>query len=378
MTEKTEEPTNDEPRPSNVIEAIAAVMRDLPAIGKDSEVTGDGPKYKFRGIEAITAAAQKLMGKYGVVFAPRIVGMERRDVSVGSKGAVWDEYAVTVEYDVYGPGGVEDCLPQPVRLIGLGRDNSDKGIAKSVTMTYKTALVQVFCIGDSKNDADNERHENADGERQRAERAPRDLVDRIKALPPALRDAFPLWLDSVGISRKPSEWSTTADGGDAVRIWKWVQASASPHTDDETPPPADAEHDEHDEHDDESHGTDGDKALGASTAEAPSEHRADGDGSPESSEGHESGDPGGTDEAAEPVAEASPEPPAEPEAPELPKDPEAIKAWVAGLRISQVRTELTGRNLAASGSPEKLRKDLTLALLRGLIGQDPDGTPASK
>lgn len=149
-------------RPTNVIEAIAAVMRDLPPIGKDSEVKGDGPSYKFRGIEAITAAAQKLCGKHCVVFVPRVVGMESREVSVGSRGAVWDEYTVTVEYDVFGPGGVSDCLPTPVRVVQLGRDNSDKGIAKAMTMAYKTALNQVFCIGDSKNDSDSERHENAD------------------------------------------------------------------------------------------------------------------------------------------------------------------------------------------------------------------------
>ncbi len=208
--------------PKNVIEAIAAVMRDLPAIGKDSEVQGDGPKYKFRGIEAITAAAQKLMGAHGVVFVPRIVGMERRDVSVGQRGAVWDEYAVTVEYDVYGPGGVTDCLPQPVRLIGLGRDNSDKGIPKAVTMTYKAALVQVFCIGDSKNDADSERHENADraepSEDEKRAEAAAELARIIKdSHPPAIVDAFGRWLIESEYPMQSAKW--TDDHIKAIREW---------------------------------------------------------------------------------------------------------------------------------------------------------------
>lgn len=136
--------------PRNVVEALRAVMQDLPGIGKD----GRGPQsqggYAYRGIEAITAEAQKLFAKYGVVFTPRVVSWE----SVGEGEKSYDD-KLMVEYTVYGPGGNEDFIvvgPVP----GRGRDNSDKGSNKAMTSAFKYVLLQTLCIGDPKDDGDSQ------------------------------------------------------------------------------------------------------------------------------------------------------------------------------------------------------------------------------
>lgn len=147
---------SERPMPANVIQAIARVMEELPGIGRDSK----SPQgYSYRGIEAITAEAQKLCGRYCVVFAPRVTERTTIDLVVGGKP--WTEEQLKVEYDVYGPGGVDDKIVVGP-LIGLGRDNSDKGANKSMTQAYKYALIQVFQIGDAKSDSDNDKAHEAD------------------------------------------------------------------------------------------------------------------------------------------------------------------------------------------------------------------------
>lgn len=137
-------------KPTNVIAALSAVMADLPGISK-GEKSAQG--YNYRGIEQITAEVQPLLAKHGVVFVPRVLARFTKDFELGSKP--WTEEQLTVEYTVYGPGGVDDTIViGPV--VGLGRDNSDKGANKAMTQAYKYALLQTLCIGDAKDDADAE------------------------------------------------------------------------------------------------------------------------------------------------------------------------------------------------------------------------------
>lgn len=134
--------------PRNVIEALAAVMGDLPAIGK-KERSPQG--YNFRGIEAITAHAQALFSKYRIVFVPRVIAWEIREITVNGKP--WTDTIEEIEYTVYGPGGVDDAITVGP-ILAIGRDNSDKGSNKALTQAYKYALIQTLTVGDSSSDAD--------------------------------------------------------------------------------------------------------------------------------------------------------------------------------------------------------------------------------
>src|SRR4051795_6481367 len=99
MTEATKD------KPANVVAALARVMEDLPAIGK-SETSNQG--YSYRGIEQVTAQAQRPFGKYGIVFAPKIIDRQTVQLSVNNKP--WTEEQLLVSYTVYGPGGIEDKI----------------------------------------------------------------------------------------------------------------------------------------------------------------------------------------------------------------------------------------------------------------------------
>lgn len=140
-------------RAANVIEALARVIADMPGIGKTDD---SSQGYKYRGIEAITREAQELLGKHGVVFVPRVVRRDVKDLTINNKP--WTQDEAEVVYTVYGPGGIDDRI-EIGPLWGLGRDNSDKGMNKAMTQAFKYALLQALCIGDAKDDGDSATHE---------------------------------------------------------------------------------------------------------------------------------------------------------------------------------------------------------------------------
>lgn len=140
----------------NVIAAIAAVMAELPAIGKDQQASAQQGGYAYRGIEQITRHTQGLFAKHGIVFVPRVVHHEIRDIVVNGKP--WTDTVELVEYDVFGPGGTEDKITVGP-ILAVGRDNSDKGANKCMTQAFKYALLQCLCISDAKDDGDGSTHE---------------------------------------------------------------------------------------------------------------------------------------------------------------------------------------------------------------------------
>ena len=183
----------------NVVAALAAVMGELPAIGKDQSASAQQGGYAYRGIEQITQHTQGLFAKQGVVFIPRVVHHEIRDLVVNGKP--WTDTVELVEYDVYGPGGIEDKITVGP-ILAIGRDNSDKGANKCLTQAFKYALLQCLSISDAKDDADGTTHE-ADapppvpGFRSSLMAATEKLSDTERGL---LRD----WLAESGLPDRPS------------------------------------------------------------------------------------------------------------------------------------------------------------------------------
>lgn len=146
----------EQPPPTNVIQALARIKAELPAFDKNKTAPANMGGYAYRGIEAITAAVSKLEAQYGVVWVPRVTKVETKELIINSKP--WTDTTLTVEYDIYGPRGPEDkivCGP----LIGIGRDNSDKGANKAETQSFKMAMTEVYCISDQTADTDGTTHE---------------------------------------------------------------------------------------------------------------------------------------------------------------------------------------------------------------------------
>jgi hypothetical protein len=218
---ETPEPIKE---PRNVYEAIARVMVELPAIDKGGRADPSQGGYAYRGIEQITAHAQTLLGRFGVVAVPEIVGDPViKDITVNSKP--WTDTIMRVRYRfVHGPSSTELLAGGEAGFVAIGRDNSDKGANKCMTQAYKYALIQVLMIGDKADDADKGSPE-ADARQLEAwehygyesaaayETAHQQIVSAAANLDEGLREELRAWLLTQEADGKPinRRWPLPAD-----------------------------------------------------------------------------------------------------------------------------------------------------------------------
>lgn len=120
--------------------ALAAVIRDLPGIGKDS--TGKGLQYNYRGIEDIVPVVKRLFAQYGVHMTARhdiVTDADKQGNSGKQRRVVLQStfrfYAVD--------GSFVDTT-----TIGEAMDVQDKAFNKAMTASYKYALIQTLAIAD--------------------------------------------------------------------------------------------------------------------------------------------------------------------------------------------------------------------------------------
>jgi hypothetical protein len=126
-------PTTEEPPSIHVL--MSRVQADIGAVGKNS--SGDVP-YKFRGIDAVVNALNPAMVKHGVFCLPEVRHYEHERLANGRAHMVM----LTVAYRFYGPGG------DYVEAVGIGEsvDYSDKATNQAMSMAYKYAMTEAFCI----------------------------------------------------------------------------------------------------------------------------------------------------------------------------------------------------------------------------------------
>ena len=154
----------------NVQQALAAVMDELPAIGKDQSAAVVEGGYAYRGIEAIAKHLQPLLAKHGVIITPLSHLISQAPALAMKEG--WTDTILDVEWRVYGPGG--DSIE--ARTQGIGRDKSDKGAAKALTQARKNLLLSLFCIADKADDADGQSYEH-----DRAQEIPAEAEDLARS-----------------------------------------------------------------------------------------------------------------------------------------------------------------------------------------------------
>lgn len=139
----------------NIYESINAVMSEIGAIGKTSKNTTQG--FMFRGIDAVMNAINPALVKNKVFIVPTILERTREERTT-SKGGVLIYSICKVKYTFYAEDGsfVESVV------IGEGMDNGDKATNKAMSIAFKYACFQVFCIPTEEMvDPDIESHEVA-------------------------------------------------------------------------------------------------------------------------------------------------------------------------------------------------------------------------
>ena len=123
----------------NIFETISAVMGEIGAVGKTSKNTQQG--FMFRGIDAVMNAINPALVKYKCFIVPEILEQTREERQT-SKGNLLIYSIVKVRYRFYAEDGsyIESVV------IGEGMDSGDKATNKAMSIAFKYACFQVFCI----------------------------------------------------------------------------------------------------------------------------------------------------------------------------------------------------------------------------------------
>ncbi|WP_061799470.1 ERF family protein [Serratia ficaria] len=139
-----------------VYKAIAGVAKDLSEVGiaKGSQNKQQG--FAFRGIDAVYNALSPTLVKNGLVILPRIIERTVTERTT-QKGGVLFYVVVKAEFDFV---ATEDGSKHTVVTYGEAMDSGDKATNKAMSIAYKYAAFQAFCIPTEETaiDADAEVH----------------------------------------------------------------------------------------------------------------------------------------------------------------------------------------------------------------------------
>ena len=137
----------------NIYESINSVMNDVGAIGKNTKNTQQG--FMFRGIDAVMNALQPALIKNHIFVVPEVLEQIREERQ-SSKGGTLIYSIIKTKYTFY----AEDGTNVSAVVIGEGMDSGDKATNKALSIAFKYACFQVFCIPtEEMKDPDAECHE---------------------------------------------------------------------------------------------------------------------------------------------------------------------------------------------------------------------------
>lgn len=119
--------------------AICGVMEDVGAVGK-----GDYNKsqnFKYRSIDAVMNALNPAMIKHKIFCAPEVIEQIREERTTG-KGSTLIYSVCKIRYRFFTvDGSYIDAV-----VVGEGMDSGDKATNKAMSVAFKYACFQTFCI----------------------------------------------------------------------------------------------------------------------------------------------------------------------------------------------------------------------------------------
>ena len=119
--------------------AIHGVMEDIGAISKDSKNAQQG--FMYRGIDAVMNALQPVLIKHNIFVVPDVLEQTREERTSSSGGNLIYS-VIKMKYSFIAADGSRVYAT----VIGEGMDSGDKASNKAMSVAFKYACFQVFCI----------------------------------------------------------------------------------------------------------------------------------------------------------------------------------------------------------------------------------------
>lgn len=130
---------SEEVKKMNIFETISAVMNEIGAIGKTSKNQTQG--FMFRGIDAVYNAISPALQKYKLFIVPTVLEQTREE-RTGKSGGNLIYSICKIKFTFY----AEDGSNIEAIVVGEGMDSGDKATNKAMSIAFKYACFQVFCI----------------------------------------------------------------------------------------------------------------------------------------------------------------------------------------------------------------------------------------
>jgi hypothetical protein len=122
-----------------IYSAMAGVMNDMVAIGKDKKNQQQG--FNYRGIDDAYNALQPILAKNGIFNVPEVLEKWREE-RTNAKGTILAFTVLRMKYTFYAEDGSSVyCIVE-----GEGMDSGDKSSNKAMAIAHKYALMQTFCV----------------------------------------------------------------------------------------------------------------------------------------------------------------------------------------------------------------------------------------
>lgn len=123
----------------NIYSAICAIIKDCPAIDKGQKNAQQN--FMYRGIDAVMNVFQPLLAKHKVFVVPEVLESHREERQTKNGGNLI--YTVLkVKYTFF----ADDGSSVSAVVQGEGMDSADKSSNKAMSVAFKYACFQVFCI----------------------------------------------------------------------------------------------------------------------------------------------------------------------------------------------------------------------------------------
>lgn len=178
-----------------IYKAINNVMSEIGAVGKNQKNQQQG--FMFRGIDAVMNAINPALIKNKVFVVPEILEQirEERQTKTGTNLI----YSVCkVKYTFF----AEDGSSVQAVVIGEGMDSGDKATNKAMSIAFKYACFQVFCIPtEEMKDPDEECHEVEYKKKQKTE-SDKVADKKLQKIDAVQLDALKALLAGNGIEEK--------------------------------------------------------------------------------------------------------------------------------------------------------------------------------
>lgn len=198
---------------SMIFGLIGQAMQKIGAIGKNSRNQQQG--FQYRGIDAVMNALAPVMSELGLFVCPEVLEQTREE-RVNKNGTNLIYSILKVKYTMYAPDGSNvSCV-----VIGEGMDTGDKASNKAMSVAFKYAAFQMFCIPTEEMiDPDAECHEVAPKKPTHA-KASVETVAAVPAVKTEPADPVPPVLEYLAKQREELMNARKVSKPENAAIWK--------------------------------------------------------------------------------------------------------------------------------------------------------------